>query len=198
MMTLLPLLLAVNASVNGLHFSTGIDDEAQLPYWQVANRGMSLRLVQRLPDQTRGYFMARGFTAEQAEQIAQSCVFQTVFKNISHQENPSDLRYDLREWAVASGERRQGLKTREAWQPEWQAAGVTRPAQIAFEWSLYPTEQLYRPGDYNWGMSIFNLPPGSRFELTVVWHQYGQEFRVTIPDMQCAPDRHLEPGEVAQ
>ncbi len=177
---------------------TGIDPEATLPYWQISNRGMSLRLVQRLPDQTRGYFLARGFAEKEADLIAKSCVFQTVFKNESNKNQPSPLEYNLHDWAVSVGGRQQGLKLREDWQREWQKRKIPKAAQVAFEWSLYPTRQVYKPGDYNWGMSIFNLAPGTKFDLKVVWRQYGKRHTAIIKDMQCAADIHPEPGSVHQ
>lgn len=175
---------------------TGVDEQAGLPYWEIRDAGMSLRLVQRLPDQSRGYFMARGFSAEQAERIAQSCVFQSVFKNLSSDTGPSVLRYDLGEWIVRHGSRRQGMKTREDWQGEWERLDVSQPARIAFEWSLLPTEQIYRPGDYNWGMSIFNLKPGAGFDLEIVWYQHGEQRSALISGMECAPDIHPDPRVV--
>ena len=59
---------------------TGTDEAAQLPFWEWQDGVMSIRLVQRLPDQTRAFFMARGFDKQHAETIAQSCIFQTVYK----------------------------------------------------------------------------------------------------------------------
>jgi len=169
--------------------TSGIDEEAQLPYWQISDEGMSLRLVQRLPMQTRGFFMARGFSAPQVERVAQSCVFQTVFKNISHKTpHASPLSYDLSQWVVKSNGHTQGLKLREQWAEEWRAEKVGTAQQLAFEWSLYPTVQQYKPGDYNWGMSTFNLKPGSRFDLHVAWQQFGETRRAVIKNMQCSPD----------
>ena len=173
---------------------TGTDPDAVLPYWQISDAGMSLRLVQRLPDQTRGYFLARGFAEPEADLIANSCVFQTVFKNESQASQPSPLEYNLRDWVISSRGKSQGLKLREDWKVEWQQRKVPLAAQLAFEWSLYPTQQVYKPGDYNWGMSIFNLKPGSKFDLKVVWRQYGETHSATIKDMQCAADVHPEPG----
>jgi len=178
---------------------TGIDKDAQLPYWQISEQGMSLRLVQRLPDQTRGYFQARGFSESDADLIARSCVFQTEFKNISNRgRRPAVLEYNLHNWVVTADGRRQGLKLREDWKPYWQSRGVAMPAQLAFEWSLYPTHQVYKPGDYNWGMSIFNLKPGTRFDLKVVWHQYGKLHSANIRNISCAPDVHPQPGSTPQ
>lgn len=170
----------------------GIDPEAGLPYWEVAEEGMSLRLVQRLPDQTRAFFQARGFTARQAEMIALSCVFQTVFRNTSTAEQGGDVEYNLRDWVVRANGVRQGMKTREDWRGTWMTENAAKPAQVAFEWALFPTQQIYRPGDYNWGMSLFNLPPGSTFDLDVVWRRQGKTRSVRIEKMRCAEDRRLK------
>ncbi len=196
--TLLPTLMCLcPALVLGLTDSQGIDEEARLPYWQVDDSGMSLRLIQRLPDQTRGYFLARKFGASDANTIANSCVFQTVFRNLSSGTEAGPLEYDLREWRVLSDGHEQNLKLREDWAKQWQQQKIPNPAQIAFEWSLLPTWQRYNPGDYNWGMTTFNLHPGSRFDLTMTWRQAGRKKSATIHAIQCAPDIHPEntPGE---
>lgn len=187
-------LVVVSAAAYGdLRLSQGTDEEAQLPYWQVADGDTSIRLVQRLPDQTRGFFIARGFSEEHAERIAQSCVFQTVFQNIAPESRPGALEYDLREWVVLSAGKRGGMKTREDWKTEWQARSVPNTAQIAFEWALLPTKQVYQPGDYNWGMSIFNLKPGTVFDLEMVWRQRGETRRARIVGIRCAPDIQVVP-----
>jgi hypothetical protein len=168
--------------------TTGIDAEANLPYWEYTAPGMSVRLVQRLPDQTRAFFMARGFGRDAVERIARSCVFQTVFQNTSNASAPDALEYDLRDWVVQSGERRQRMMTREDWAAIWAEQGAPKPARIAFEWALFPTRQTYNPGDYNWGMSIFGLEPGNHFDLTLVWTQYGERHTARIEELRCAPD----------
>ncbi|WP_126456803.1 hypothetical protein [Sulfuriflexus mobilis] len=173
--------------------TTGIDEQARLPYWQYQDEGLSIRFVQRLPDQTRGYFLARGFSAEHAELIAQSCVFQTVFKNISDKGRPAAIRYQLMDWVVSHRGREAVMKTREDWAKQWQQLAVPAPARLAFEWSLLPTMQTYQPGDYNWGMSIFNLAPASPFTLKLTWQQFDTRHNVVIPGMQCAADIHAGP-----
>jgi len=186
------LLLLLPLTVFAGTVTTGIDEEARLPYWQYADDGISVRFVQRLPDQTRGFFQARGFTAAHAERIAQSCVFQTVFRNTSQATKPGPVNYDLRDWAVSHDGGSQGMKVREDWAAEWQDLGVAQPARIAFEWALFPTVQTYNPGDYNWGMSIFNLAPGAPFDLRLSWTQHGETRTAVIPDMQCAEDIEME------
>lgn len=176
--------------------TTGIDEQAKLPYWELKDQGMVLRLVQRLPIQSRAFFLARGFNKQQAERIAQSCVFQTVFKNISDEgSQPGPLSYNLRDWKVVMNGKQKGLKVREDWMKEWQAEKVTKPVQLAFEWALYPTQQSYKAGDYNWGMSVFNLKPSSKFDLTVIWTQFGNKHKETIKNMECAADINPQPEE---
>ena len=182
---LLPLLLST---------STGMDDEARLPYWEVRDGTVIIRLVQRLPDQTRGFFLARGFKPAEAEVIAQSCVFQSIFKNTSSQSTPAMIQYNLREWTVHLKGQRRGMKTREDWKQEWQARRAAKPAQLAFEWALLPTHQQFGPGDDNWGMSVFNLKPGTEFDLEVVWNRDGRRQSAKLKAVRCAPDLSVEPN----
>jgi len=173
--------------------SSGIDEQTTLPYWQYKDKGISIRFVQRLPDQSRGYFIARGFSADDAELIAQSCVFQTIFKNISDNNTPSAVTYHMKNWRVQHKDGVGKMKTREKWAEQWQQSNIPMPAKLAFNWSLLPTTQDYQAGDYNWGMAIFNLKPAQSFSLTLTWQQYGKQHSATIPNMQCAADSHAEP-----
>ncbi|WP_455366921.1 hypothetical protein [Kaarinaea lacus] len=172
---------------------TGTDEDAQLPFWEWRDGVSSLRLVQRLPDQTRAFFMARGFNKKQAEVIAQSCIFQTVYKNISTAARPSIIEYDLRQWKVMYQGKALPLKTKEIWKAEWEQVNASQKVQIAFLWALIPTQQRYEPQDYNWGMTSYNLPPGEKFDLQIVWLQDDQKRTATIHDIQCAPDIHPDP-----
>lgn len=191
--TVLTVMLTCVTQLTAANVTTGTDADSGLPYWELLDAGVSIRLVQRLPDQTRGYFEARGFAAEHSEMIAQSCVFQTIFKNISKQSRPGVMRYNLDDWVVVSDGKPQAMKMREPWDKQWADLKIAPAARIAFEWSLLPTVQKYQPGDYNWGMSIYNLPPGKRFDLRLSWEQYGKTHRHTINNMECAPDIHPDP-----
>jgi hypothetical protein len=173
--------------------NTGTDTEAELPYWEVVEHGVSVRLVQRLPDQSRGFFQARGFSIADAELIAQSCVFQTIFKNVMPPTGPGVIEYNLNEWIVHATGAQRRMKTREDWQKEWTTRHVSKAAQLSLEWGLIPTRQTYRPGDYNWGLSVFNLAPGTPFDLDLVWHQNGERRSARLKGMVCAPDIHVSP-----
>jgi hypothetical protein len=175
--------------------STGTDKTAKLPFWEWHSDTMSLRLVQRLPDQTRAFFMARGFNQQQAEKIAQSCIFQSVYKNLTNPASERVIEYNLADWEVIHNGESRGLKTREQWLKQWRRENVPKSARIAFEWSLLPTHQRYQAKDYNWGMTAYNLPPGSQFDLVMKWTEDGNEKSARLNNLKCAPDVHLTPKD---
>ncbi len=169
----------------------GVDAQVKLPFWALRSEVITLRFIQRLPDQSRAYFMAREFTSEYAEQIAQSCVFQSIFKNTAVTGKNYVIKYDLTEWRITYKNKQHGLKIKENWLAEWRLKKVPKAAQIAFEWSLLPTRQRYQPGDFNWGMTIFGLPPGAFFDLHLIWYENDLQLQANISNMQCARDIHL-------
>ena len=177
---------------------TGTDEVAQLPFWEWRSPVISIRLVQRLPDQSRAYFTARGFSKEHAELIAQSCVFQTVFKNVAKAGAKDIINYDLSKWKVTAEGKQTKLKLREDWAKQWAQLKTPGKAKIAFKWSLLPTRQTYKAQDYNWGMSLYGLEPGTRFDLLMVWTENQMEKTATIKNIECAPDVHLEPKDPFQ
>ena len=182
---------SISATVN-----RGIDEQANLPFWEVQQDGMSLRLVQRLPIQSRAFFLGRGFNKQQVEIIANSCIFQTVFKNISNaSKTPSPLTYNLNNWQVIYKGKVRKMKVREQWDEQWIKDKVKKQQRLAFEWALYPTSQVYKPGDYNWGMSAFNLKPGEKFDLKLVWRQHNKQHSTLIKNIECAPDINSQPPE---
>ena len=83
----------------------------ELRSWDWRQGGVVLQLVQRLPDQTRAFFQARGFSSNTSERIATACVFQTIFRN----DGQYPLAYDLDDWRVTHrGETRVLLKHSES------------------------------------------------------------------------------------
>jgi hypothetical protein len=168
--------------------ASGTDPASGLPYWAYQGGGISVQLVQRLPDQTRAFFMARGFDRDAAEAIALGCVFQTIVRNIDPGPEAQAIEYDVARWRVHVTGRTRPVKIKSQWDREWTARGLSEAARIAFRWSLLPTRQRLEPSDYNWGMSSFDLPPGQVFDLELVWSREGQQYRGAIEGMRCAPD----------
>jgi hypothetical protein len=193
LLQMLPLWLLAPTFVMG-DVTTGTDADAGLPFWEWRSPDMSLRLVQRLPDQSRAFFMARGFPKMQAERIAQSCVFQTVYKNTARPPADTIIEYDLSEWRIHHEGKSKPLKLRQDWKQLWDSKQLPLPVKLAFEWSLLPTRQRYQASDFNWGMTTYNIPPGSVFDLTIVWYRNGERQQGVIPAIECAPDVHVEPS----
>jgi len=188
------LLPAPAAAEGGGEASTGIDKTAQLPFWQWRSEGLSIRWIQRLPDQSRAFFSARQFGADDVERIANSCVFQTVFRNTAKENAGTVIEYNLADWQVKTNAGVKGIKLKAAWLAEWEQRKSPAAAKIAFEWSLLPSKHRLLAGDYNWGMITFGLLPGESFDLTIVWKKDGQTQRATIPAIECAKDVHVEPA----
>ena len=172
--------------------SRQVDPQTGLAGWKLREGDFELELVQRLPDQTRAFFLARGFPKAEADRIAVHCVMQTIVRNTGQPGAAPPLRVNLNDWRVHYKGVIRPLRHKEAWLAEWaQTESVPGAAQLAFRWSTLPTEQVYAPrGDYNWGMTLYDLPPGETFDLYVVWHAGERRHAAWLRGVQCAPDRH--------
>jgi len=161
------------------------DQQTGLRIWEWKQEGISIQLVQRSPDQTRAFFQGRGFSSADADSIARACVFQTIFRN----DGNVPVAYDLDAWHITHQGKSLPLQTRERWGQRWQSAKVPKGARIAFRWSLLPTRQRFEPGDYNWGMTSFGLPPGASFDLMLELVIDGKAVEARIPSIACAADQ---------
>ncbi|MCG6859744.1 MAG: hypothetical protein LJE70_00410 [Chromatiaceae bacterium] len=164
---------------------TGQDPETGLRSWTWIHEGVSVQLRQLLPDQTRAFFLGRGFGRDEADRIGRSCVFQTIFRN----DGARPVEYDLDTWSVGHQNGRLKVRTREVWDPEWVARGVDDAARIAFRWALLPSVQGFEPGDYNWGMTSVGLAPGEQFDLSITVNIAGEPVATEVPSILCAEDR---------
>lgn len=173
--------------------TNGTDESTKLPFWELNQGNVTFRLVQRLPDQSRGFFEARGFKKPDAELIAQSCVFQTIIKNNADATSTVVVSYDASDWRIENNGQTRSLILREEWEKIWHKRKVSEAAKIAFEWALIPTKQRYLPQDYNWGMTLYGLAPGSKFNLKLTWSENGKQQSASINDITCAPDIHPDP-----
>lgn len=168
------------------------DKETQLSAWKLSEGNFQLELIQRSPEQTRSFFQGRGFSAKVADDIATSCVFQTIGRNTEAENNTESVTVNLTEWRLATtdkqGEKKQtnSIKLKEDWDKEWKGAHVSSASRIAFRWATYPTEQSFDPGgDFNWGMISFGPKPDMIFDLHIVWKQGDKTHDAWIKQMQC-------------
>jgi hypothetical protein len=166
----------------------GIDPEANLPFWAYQDDAVEIRLIQRLPDQTRAFFIGRGFTSAMADEVARSCVFQSILRNRGPGVESPEMGIDLGTWRLDAGDGPRPIALKEPWDARFAAAGESDAARIAFRWSTFPTEQSFRGGDYNWGMVSFGVEPGTRFDLTLTWTLNGEPHTAVLEAVTCAPE----------
>ncbi len=159
--------------------------------WRMQAYDFSLQLIQRLPDQTRAFFLARGFSRTIANDIATHCVLQAIGKNTSQTPTGSTITYRLADWKLRSQGKIRRIKLKSQWDQQWaQHNSASKAARIAFRWATFPSEQTFQPdGDFNWGMITFDLAPGQPFDLQVVWKQNRQIRTQWIKNIICPQDR---------
>ncbi len=166
------------------------NSETGLIGWKLKQGSLELELIQRLPDQTRAFFLARGFPAGIADDLGRACIFQTILRNSGTDAGASPaLTVMLKDWRVSQGDTSRPLKLKEAWDQTWPDALVSKSARLAFRWATFPSTQTFQPGDYNWGMISFGLAPGARFDLRLVWREGNERYSAEIEDLICAHDR---------
>lgn len=152
--------------------------------WRFEDQGMRVQLIQRLPDQTRAFFLGRGFQADNADRLAARCLFQTIIHN-TERHGGDTIRLDLSEWRVVKNSQRLPLLLKSDWQQVWAEHGVSQRARIAFQWAFFPTRQMFAPGDWNMGMTSYPVAPGEALELEIVWHSGGQRHQQRIEGPVC-------------
>jgi hypothetical protein len=164
------------------------DGETGLAKWRFTAGDIEIELIQRLPDQTRGFFQARDFPTHVADEIARNCIFQTIIRNTGASGDGSPVAIDLETWRIRHDGAEGGMKLKESWLASWPEATVGQAARLAFQWALFPSRQEFLPGDYNWGMTAYGLPAGTVFDLLVVWQSGGLADSGWIRGIECAPD----------
>lgn len=158
--------------------------------WTLSAGGMQLELIQRLPDQTRGFLLARKFPAGIADQIATGCIFQTILRNTGPVDEPLAISVSLTDWHVSYGGAIHAISLKEDLDAAWPDEVVPASSRLAFRWAMFPTKQTFSAyGDYNWGMTRFGPAPGEQFDLHVFWKQDEQAHDAWIKSIECAPDR---------
>jgi len=163
--------------------------ESKLIEWKLIEDNFELKLVQRLPDQTRSFFEGRGFSKNITNNIANSCVFQTIGRNNS-KDKQQTIHVSLKKWFIKIDQQRLPIKLKETWDKQWNDEQVNSASRLAFRWATFPTEQSFEPnGDYNWGMISFGPQPGSVFDLYIEWQSNDQTKNAWIKNIMCPKDR---------
>jgi len=163
---------------------TGLDGPGVFR-WQ--GDGLRLETAALVHDQVRGFFIGRGFDAKGVDVLVnEACLFRSAIGNASTDPAAPDITIDQSEWRIFVNGGERELRTRSDWDPVWDRLNVGIEQRVAFKWALFPPEQQFKPTDYNWGMLTFGLPPGTRFDLEVVWHEGDHKRSKRFEGMECA------------
>ena len=156
--------------------------------WHFSDGDIEIELLQRLPDQTRALFMQHAFSSEVIEELATSCMFQTIIRNTGASGSGQPVSVDLGEWRMQHAGSRGPIKLKEPWMASWPEEAADPAARLVFRWGMFPTRQEFLPGDYNWGLTAFGIPPGSVFDLDVSWLEGDSSRTGKITGIVCTPD----------
>ena len=165
-----------------------VNPDNGLQGWHFANGDIEIELIQRLPDQTRALFMNHEFSREVIEQLALSCMFQTIIRNTGRSDRDRPVSIDLTQWRMRHAGKRGGILLKEPLLASWSDEDASPAAKLVVRWGMFPTQQDYLPGDYNWGLTAYGVPPGSVFDLEVNWKEGDEQYSGEIGGVQCAPD----------
>ena len=164
------------------------NEENGLEKWHFIDGDIEIELVQRLPDQTRALFMNHAFSREVIEQLALSCMFQTIVRNTGKSGAGQMIAIDLTQWRMQHAGKTGSILLKEPLLASWSDEDADAAAKLVIRWGMFPTQQEYLPGDYNWGLTAYGIPPGSTFDLAVTWQEGTVQHSGKIKDIVCAPD----------
>lgn len=157
--------------------------------WLIQDNNIEIQLNPLMPEQVRAFYLARGFSNKVIELIAHSCVYQTVIKNISAENNARSVSVDLSNWRLIDERGESGIESKSSWQQKWSDMGETESAIIAFQWATFPWQQDFElTGDYGWGMILLGPITGESFDLIARWKVGGTPFQQKIEQLNC-PDQ---------
>lgn len=186
---LLPIPLLCAASVAAAGTERFVDERTGVDGWRFEAGAIRVEVIQRLPDQTRAFFLGRGFSRGAVDHLAERCLFQTIVRNRETDvEAGPVVSLNLADWRVLTPEGPVPLILKRRWQEDWQRRGESEAARIAFQWALFPTEQRFRPGDWNMGMTTYPAAPGESIDIRVVWREDGERRSGTIEGAVCGHD----------
>jgi len=178
-------LAAACAHAQVLH---SVNEENGLQTWHFIEGDIEIELVQRLPDQSRALLMKHEFSRDVIEELALSCMTQTIIRNSGRSGSGQAVSIDLKQWRMQHKGKTSGIRLKEQWLASWSDEDASPAAKLVIRWGMFPTQQEYQPGDFNWGLTTYGIPPGSVFDLTVTWQEGGESRSGEIRNIVCAPD----------
>jgi hypothetical protein len=158
---------------------------AQNPH-SLSQAGFKVEVTPLPPNQIGAFFEARGFSPQASTKIGADCVIKVVVRNLSAR---AIIRNSLADWRVRDkAGHEQALRLEADWQQAWTSgADVSPSARIAFRYSMLPTVETLKPGDWLQGLVTAGLTPGSHFDLRIVWTDNDKPKQAWLRGLSCAP-----------
>lgn len=131
------------------------------------------------------FYEARGFAADTVRPYAEACGFSFGMQNGGTQ----TLVMRLADWtAIAADGRKMPLRLPEIWDTQWEKAGVSQSARIAFRWAQLQSENTFEPGDWIMGMATFESVPTAPFRLIARYRDHKGDHEIILDKLECARD----------
>jgi hypothetical protein len=131
------------------------------------------------------FYEARGFAAVAIQPYAESCGFSFGFRN----GGMTPIAVKLADWRVIGADGALiAFKLPEAWDAEWERAGVPPFARIAFRWAQFQSESTFEPGDWIMGMATLTRIPAPPFRLLVRYQDEKGDHEIVLDRLECARD----------
>lgn len=131
------------------------------------------------------FYVNRGFDATVIRPYATACGFSFGLRN----EGDVAIETRLSDWrAVGADGTEIALRLPENWEAEWERAGVSQSARIAFHWAQFQSENVFAPGDWIMGMATLAAAPQAPFRLLASYRDSGGEHEILIEQLNCAGD----------
>ncbi len=131
------------------------------------------------------FYGARGFATDTIRPYAQACGFSFGMQNGGQQ----SLTTRLTDWAAIGADgKRIPLRLPEAWDAQWEKAGVSQSARIAFRWAQFQAANTFEPGDWIMGMATLESVPSAPFRLIARYRDNKGTHEIILDKLECARD----------
>lgn len=131
------------------------------------------------------FYTARGFSEAVIRPYAQACGFSFGMQN----GGAATLSTRLADWRGIDRDGRSiPLRLPDAWDAEWDKAGVPQAARIAFRWAQFQAENAFEPGDWIMGMATLAAQPAGPFRLVARYSDNKGNHEIILDNLECARD----------
>lgn len=178
--------LMLSAIVMSMAAAVPLRAEGDIAWKHRATQGAAMLTANPLGTASRAaFYLARGFSAAALRPYARACGFSFGM----HNRGAATLVTRLTDWhAVGADGAKVALRPPEAWDADWEKAGVPPAARLAFRWAQFQTENVFAPGDWIMGMATLESVPAAPFRLIARYRDHKGDHEIVLDPLECARD----------